>query len=342
MKIELESKFDFSEYGAFGEKIENFTFFHSAKYLSLLEKLLKIKISAITARENNQLEGVLPFFIKESTHGKVINSSPYFGSYGGVLSKSNEIKKKLLEEFNSFNVQNDVLSAVIISNPFDENKDLYSKYFKFHSVEKKISQCTILEGKSESDLWSKLEKRVRGSVKKSEKNDIVVKNDIIDNKQLTDFYNTHTKSMKEKNAQSKSLDFFKLVKENFIQKKDFDIFIGYKNSIPLSFLLIFYYYPFAEYYMPAQKEEYKELQVNSLLIWKSMESAIKKEMKFYNFGGTPMDNKDLHRFKRGWDAIEFPYDYFIYRDIDRIRNIGLVELKKLFNNFYVVPYAEIT
>lgn len=339
LKVDILEKIDRQKYDSFLEKNDS-TFFHSSKYLYLLANLIDAKKFFILVRDQDEIKGILPFFMKKSKFGNVVNSLPYFGSYGGIITEQVEIGKIMLEELNHFNQENQVLSSVIVENPFYHLQGLYEKYFQYNSTDSRFTQCTKLN-KEKSELFNSFEKRVRWSIKKSDDNNIKVQKKDLDDKNLQQFFNLHKKNMKSKNAQFKSQDFFKSIKKMFNEGKDYNVFVGYSDEVPISFLLVFYHKNFTEYYMPAQDANFKHLQPASKLIWESMKESLNKKKYYYNFGGTPKNNQTLYRFKRGWNAVEYNYQYFIFRDLERIREIELEELKKSYQYFYIIPYDEI-
>ena len=101
MKIELVSKP--TEYDEFVKKNPS-TFYQSSKHLKFLENILKINAKFIVARDNNEMVGVMPIFCKETKFGKVINSLPFFGSYGGVIGQKNLISNTTTYAFNEENI----------------------------------------------------------------------------------------------------------------------------------------------------------------------------------------------------------------------------------------------
>jgi len=338
LKVEIIEKIDWLEYDSFLDSV-NSTFFHSSKFLKLLNNLLEAKNLFIKVKDGNEISGIIPMFVKDTKYGKVQNSLPYFGSYGGVLSKKIEISKLILNELNNFNQENEVLSSVIIENPFSDN-NIYEKFYKFNSTDTRLCQCTILD-KSENELFNSLEKRVRWSLKKSDKEDIEVKKLELNKEIISELYRLHKNNMEIKGGQVKNLDFFKYIKKIFCVGKDYDVYGGFYNDKPISFLLVFYHTKFTEYYMPVQNSDYKNLQSSSKLIWESIKESLNQKKHYYNFGGTPKNNESLYRFKRGWNANDYNYRYYVYRDLERLKEIDLNELKKLYENFYVFPYDDI-
>lgn len=339
MITEIESDIDSGNYENFLRK-NIVTFYQSEKHLRFLERILDSKVNFIISREKEEILGILPFIIKNSNHGKVVNSLPFFGSYGGLIGNNKDAQKAILENLNIFNKQNEVLSCVIISNPFNPQHEIYEKNFHFNNKEGRRVQCVVLDNKSEQTLWESFEQRTRRAVRKSKKSSIVI-NKNFDRDVLTRFYQMHKVDMESKGGRVKPWEFFENLERSFIAGKDFDILIGYNEDKPIVFLLVFYFSPFTEYYMPAYNAESKNLQGTSLLIWESMKISISKGYQYYNFGGTGKNQTELYKFKKGWNTTDFNYNYYIYRDLNRIKDIGIEEIKKHFSNFYVTSFAEL-
>ena len=337
MKIEITQKP--SDYENF--LINNSSsFYQSSKHLSFLENILEIPPKFITVRESMDIVGVLPIFYKKTKLGIVINSLPFFGSYGGVISQKNEVKKIILKFLNDHLKELDILSTVIISNPF-EKTETYEKYFEYTEKVQRISQCIKIQNKKSEEIWNNFEQRVRRGIRKAEKNSIVTEYSEPTKNILHDFYKNHVKNISSKNGAIKPKKFFECVKNNFEVSEDYDILTAKYNEKTIANLLVFYSKPYTEYYMPAYDIENSHLQGTSLLIWESIKKSISRNMKYYNFGGTHKKHDSLYNFKKGWNTEDFIYNYYINADLDRLSSIDLDELKQEFDFFYVYNYNKI-
>lgn len=336
MNVEIITKIDFDSYDTF-TKNNNATFYHSIKHLQFLGKILGIIPSFITVKEKDSLIGIMPFFVKKSKYGLVINSLPFFGSYGGFVANNHESKIKILEMMNTFNQENDVLSSVIIADPFSKNFPIYEKYYKFIVKEPRMIQCLQINSSTEN-IWLKFEQRVRRAVRKALTHNITVTKLETNPTDLGKFYSMHKMDMTSKGGKVKPIEFFQNLKTFFRLGEDYDIFIAMKDGRDIAYLLVFYFNFYVEYYMPAYDSKLKNLQGTSILIWESIKESIKKNMKIYNFGGTWKNQPELYLFKRGWAATDLPYCYYIHGDIAQTRKIGVEEIKKSYEYFYVFPY----
>lgn len=339
MNSEIVQNIDYLEYEDFVKN--NFSsFYHSKNHIFFLKDLLKIEPHFIQVKEKNEIIGLMPFFLKKSKHGTVINSLPFFGSYGGIIYK-NDCTKLILDELNNFNLENDILSSVIIPNPFFQDESMYENHYSYKFKDHRLIQCLELNNKSESELWDSVEQRVRRAVRKSQKLNITVTNPELTDEVIDEFYKMHVTEMQSKGGKIKPNNFFQKIKEHFTIHQDYEIFCAKNNEKNLSYLLVFYHNNFTEYYMPAYTSESKNTQSTSLLIWNSIKSSLDHGTNFYNFGGTWKSQPELYKFKRGWNSTDFTYNYYINCDLEKIKEIGIDEISKIYEFFYIVPFKQI-
>lgn len=340
MNAEIIQNIDYIEYENFIKNNPS-SFYHSKNHILFLKDLLKIDPYFIQIKEKNEMMGIMPFFLKKSKHGLVINSLPFFGSYGGIVNKI-DCAKLVLDKLNNFNLENNILSSVIVPNPFLQNESVYENYYSHTFKDQRLIQCLDLRNKSENDLWNSFEQRVRRAVRKSQKLNITVTNPELTDEVIDEFYNMHITEMQSKGGKIKPKKFFQKIKEHFTIHRDYEIFCAKNNEKNISYLLVFYHNNFAEYYIPAYTSESKNTQSTSLLIWTSIKSSINRNMEFYNFGGTWENQPELYRFKRGWNATDLKYNYYINCDLAKIKEIGIDELSKSFEFFYIVPFNQLS
>jgi len=341
LKVEISKNIDFNEYDNIIQKTPYSSFYQTKNHLIFLKDLLKITPHFIQVKNENKIIGVMPFFSKKSKFGMVINSLPFFGSYGGFVENV-ECNKLILEELNNFNSENDVISSVIIPNPFIKDESSYRKFFSYTLTDSRLIQCLELNNRLENDLWKSFEQRVRRAIRKSQKLNIQIKKTELTDNIIDDFYQMHKNEIKTKGGKIKPSNFFSIVKDRFSVGQDYEILCANKDGVTISYLLVFYHNNFAEYYMPAYDPVHKNTQSTSLLIWNSILNSLNHKVKFYNFGGTWKNQSALYRFKRGWNSKDFKYNYYIYCDLDKIKEIGIKEISKYYEFFYIAPYEQLS
>ncbi|CDI06454.1 peptidoglycan bridge formation glycyltransferase FemA/FemB family protein [Candidatus Nitrosotenuis uzonensis] len=338
MNVEITNEINLEKYNKLLSNSYEATFYHSTKHILFLQKILKIPMNFFVASEKDKLLGLLPFFSKKSPLGIVVNSLPFFGSYGGFIADQFETQKAILNALNEYNKQNDVLSSVIIVSPFSNFTSIYEKFYKFSFKEERRIQCIDLHEKSQEMLWNEFEQRVRRAIRKGQKNNISISKITPEGDSIEKFYQMHKMDMESKGGRSKPKSFFENLNKIFETDTDYNLFCAKYDGREIAYLLTFYFNSYVEYYMPAYDSTLKHLQGTSVLLWESIKHALEKNFKFYNFGGTWKNQEELYRFKRGWAAKDMPYFYYIYGDIERAKKNGLEQIKKDFENFYVFSY----
>jgi len=340
MKCEIVDSVEKYNYERFVQS-NNSSFYQSIQYLSFLQEILETKCQFILLHKNKEILGVLPFFEKQSKYGKVINSLPFFGSLGGVISENIEYQKNIINTLNSYNKENDVLSSVIIQNPFHQKNMVYRKYFIHKIEEKKQLQCISLKNKTEEVIWNLFEQRVRRAIRKCTNHNVTIKSIPIGKNNLEHFYQLHKNEMESKSVNPKPKIFFELISKYFTFNLDYNFYCAQLDNKSIAYLLVFYSEPYTEYFVPASDIDFKTIQGLSLLIWNSIKDSIKKNMLYYNFGGPGAHDQNLYRFKRGWNSVDYDYSYFIYYDNELIKEIDVATMKSKYEHFYVIPYGEI-
>ena len=120
MRIEILNEALYFKYEEFIKSFEYGLFYYSIKYKDFLEELLQCKSNYLLVIDKDEnIQAILPLMIKEGKFGKIVNSLPYYGSNGGILSRNNQAFEFLLNEYNK--ISNEVAGSTYITNPLQEN-----------------------------------------------------------------------------------------------------------------------------------------------------------------------------------------------------------------------------
>lgn len=334
----LDESFE-NEYNSFLESIKNPIIYYTKKYRKFLELMTNSNsLYKIAVSSNGEIFGLLPLMIKEGKYGKVINSLPYYGSYGGIISKNNLSRKVLIEYYNDLINKEDYLSSVIISNPF--NQALKAENYHHNKTDFRIGQITELDNLSSSmdKTIMNFHYKTRNMIRKAIKNNVEV---FIDNNDLEFLKITHQENMKKIGGTPKNDKFFEIFPKIFLINKEYNIYYAKVSEKKIASLLLFYSGETVEYFMPAIDLNYRNLQPLSLIICKAMIDSFKIGYKFWNWGGTWPSQEGVYRFKSRWNSKDFKYYYYINSNEDRLRKIDLKELQREYDNFYVYPYDKL-
>ena len=310
-------------------------FYHSIKYKNFLEKILECKAEYLLLCDNkNNIYGILPLMIKNGIYGKVINSLPFYGSHGSVLTTKVAYEKFLLDKYNKLLQKKDILSSTVITNPLDEKFHKFKHNFK----DERIGQWTNIKKINKEILLNKIDSSARRNIRKAIKNDIQVEI----NNNSTDFLKElHKDNMSVLGGLPKDDNFFELVLEQFEPGIDFNIYIASKKQKPIAALLLFYFKNIVEYFMPVINQDFKSDQPLPLIIYRAMLDASQNNLDWWNWGGTWLNQEGLYKFKKKWDTIDKPYFYYTNCEKGKFKSLKKEDLLQNYKNFYIIPFGQV-
>ena len=102
--LDTTDSLEVNKYIQFIKNEENDTlFFQSYPYINLINNIVQGEFICFLAYEDDLIIGALPLILKEGEYGLVANSLPFYGSYGGVITKRSEVFEKLKKHYKDFN-----------------------------------------------------------------------------------------------------------------------------------------------------------------------------------------------------------------------------------------------
>jgi hypothetical protein len=323
-------------------------FYHSIKWLHLLSDFTGAVPLHLVAKQDGRLVGILPVFLRKGKWGNVLNSSPFYGSHGGIIvhpdGSESEVKKQLLDAFKEIAISHGCITSTIISSPFDTACESYEQYLQPQQIDQRIGQIVSFPSSDdhpEGALMQSFESRGRNSVRKAMKSGVKVFCSS-DQKDFQELYSMHSNNMQELGGNAKPLMFFKQLQEAFVPEKEWQIWLAEFEGNIVAALLVLYYKNMVEYYTPVIKREYRAIQPLSLIMFKAMIDAMEHGCRYWNFGGTWLSQEGVYRFKRQWNAEDYPYYYYvnIYDNIETLTNVSKEELLQKYQWFYVFPFEK--
>ena len=326
---------DYNRYEKFLLDFEESLFFYSIKYKLFLEELLNIKSNYLLAIDsNNNIQAILPLMEKDGKFGKIINSLPYYGSNGGVLSRNKEATMELLSYYES--LIESIAGSTYVTNPLQNN----SYDLKYDILDKRVGQWTpiVYEENIEENILKSYHSKTRNLVRKAIKLDLKIE---VDNSQIDFLYETHYDNITAIGGKAKDRKFFELIEKYFEENVDYKIYIAKLDGKKIGAVLLFYYNKTVEYFTPAVVSEYRNYQPTSLIIYRAMIDASCDKYSWWNWGGTWLTQDGVYHFKKRFGAIDKEYKYFIKINNKDIYNSSPKELLAEYDNFYVIPFNKL-
>lgn len=334
------------KYEAFLYKGSTTMLYASNDYRVMLKLLLGAQDYYFIALDSkDEIVGALPAFLsKNGKYGPVLNSLPFYGSNGAVIEHNGNIDviKELISSFQSFANEHSCASSTIVTSPFEKNTSVYDDFVDYDYKESRIGQITKFPADSstlDDDLMSIFHYKTRNMIRKAQNNSITI-SDSMDSITLRYLIDTHTNNMQEIGGIPKQSNFFELLGETFKREGQYKIFTAYKDDIPISALLLFYFNNTVEYYTPVIQKEFRSLQPMSLLVFHAMKDAINKGYMWWNWGGTWRSLNGVYDFKKRWGTEDHSYYYYTKIYNNELAKLSKETILEEYPNFFVIPFGD--
>lgn len=354
MNIELMTPRTEVFYEELNKSKDKHILYTSLVYRNFLKKiLLGAEEQYLLAFDQGALAGALPAFSFEGKYGTVINSLPFYGSNGGILTapgieNASIVKRELMDAFNELAVEKKAVATTIISNPLEPDQEFYETYSGYSLMDERIGQITHLPSVTGTSqdigeaLMGLYHSKTRNMVRKSQKFEFVVAHSE-DDTVLETLYILHTDNLQSIGGRSKPWCVFSAIRDTFRYNDEYRIYYAECDGRIVATLLLFYYNKTVEYFTPAVHIDFRSKQPMSLLIFEAMRDACKAGFKYWNWGGTWLTQEGVYLFKRRWGAIDLHYKYFIKENYTSgvLRNKNKDDLMKYYGFFYIIPFSKI-
>ena len=343
--LDCDRLFGFGDSLEFFIKLNKGLFFHSIEWTHFISELLGAENRSFFAVQQGKPCAFFPLLVKNGPLGKVANSSPYYGSNGGIIvdlgmpeDKQKQIKETMLNHLLQLEKEQNFSLICIITNPLYQDQDFYQKNLEFQLKDCRIGQLTPLP-ESENALFPLFHSKTRNIVRKAQKGNFNVFQSK-EKRAVSFLYETHKENMERIGGLPKDESFF----INCFTQLDNNaqLWIAAQGEDYAAALLLFTYGEVIEYFTPVVKNEYREMQPLSLLIYEAMISAVREKKKWWNWGGTWKSQDGVYHFKSRWGTNDFEYFYFIrfssYKKYEDFIGFSKEELLLNYPCFFTVPF----
>jgi hypothetical protein len=324
--------------------------YSSVRFCEFLKTVLTDSESKyLGAFENGKLVGALPAFLfRNSRFGNILNSLPFFGSYGGVtlaprVSHRDRIKIQLIEAFHSLSREEAVVASTIISNPLHSDREFYDNCSGATLHDDRIGQITPLPPPDPKETLADrlivgFHRKTRNHIRKGQKSGFAVER-TNSPEAFGALASMHRQNMEAIGGRVKEQSVFDAIRATFQFPDDYVVYTAAADGQIVAALLVFFFNRTAEYYTPATEEGFRVYQPTSLLIFEAMQDAVRRGCRYWNWGGTWLSQKGIYDFKARWGTRDYPYRYYVreYGGADRLRACRPEELASEYPYYYVIP-----
>lgn len=316
--------------------------FASANYRKLLRGLLGATDRYLyTLNDRGQIEAALPAFVSRSgIGGPVLNSLPFYGSNGGIVGRHNHVSSKaLVDRFYEIAKECGCVSSVLIGSPLDppELDAWYRKNLNYDAIDERIGQITPIYFRDHHGeaLMDSFHQKTRNTIRKATKVGVVVN---IENDMLDFVYEIHAQNMHVIGGIPKAKQFFSAVPEHFKPNEGFKVYVARIGGEPVAAVLLFYFNRTVEYFTPVIRNEFRDSQALSGVIFQAMCDASRAGFHWWNWGGTWLNQEGVYRFKKRWGAQDRRYRYFVKLHDSSLPQRSREDILERYPNFYVLPF----
>lgn len=333
--------------------------FYQTDYLKHILRCSNSKLIQFSSGEYH-----LNFFVIEVQKGLYsVNSSPFYGSHGGIyfdplFKKVNSKDANLVpcdenfEEAINFLSNNSILSLNIIENPFatkieklknDEfldrikNLNLFSEDIIFRKGFVKHIKST----ENPDNIISTYHQKTRNCVRKFLKTENNIKFITVDDQKnwlsnIEELSINHKISIEAKGGIFKRKDYFLELNKYFSPDRLFAIRVEdvSEKKILLATCLFFKIKNTIEFWTPVVTEKGKEINALHGLIDFTFKYMSNNNIEYLNFGGTWPEQIDLQRFKSRFGSVDFEYKYYNYTKANLKNNFEISNLIKKNPHFF--------
>ncbi len=256
---------------------------------------------------SGEYAGVLPLFLVKGLWGRRLVSVP-MRDRGGLIATDNESAMQLVAC--AIELTQELKCKYLELRCLEEMDQEVVQEHRLQCVQNWITTRIDLTVGAER-LWKHLDKNaVRWAINKGRRNGLRVN---IDNsrKGIDTFYELFCRTRRAMGIPTFPRELFIAIWRHLILEKKANLFFVWKGSEPINGMInLFSKDTFIPAYAAPQNHWRKDYP-NELMIWHTIEWAIKQGFKTYDFGADSPRQTGLLKFKKKWGGVQYPiFSYF--------------------------------
>jgi len=263
--------------------------------------------------ENDDLKALLPCKFVKARRGNYLHIR-----HGFILDwKDQDLVKQVVPLVKQLALENKmwfVRISPLIKNTQENNKILKNLGFIPATTHESDAELTLVVDlrKSEEEILAQMRKNTRYSVRKAEKEGVVVKR-ATDMSLFSDFELLYNETVSRHKWVGYKIDYIKKEFEAFRKTDSSYMFVAYYKNEPIAAAIFITAGIQAIYHHAGSAAKYKEIPSAYLLHWEAIKFFKSRGLKLYNLWGVcPENNKNhpwygLSLFKRGFSDKELSF-----------------------------------
>jgi hypothetical protein len=317
--------------------------YHDPRWLGLAARLTNAETGYLSiVNAQGLIQALVPLSLKTGSGGCIANSSPYFGSHGGVLALSGSEFSAACKGLKRFFAERSVVAANIIEPLFPARGDAYSSHLPVAQVDRRQGHIVDMSVfPDEKAFLSALSGIARSNLqRKAWRSGIRVRR-VDDPEAVAWLARQHGIEMGAKvGGKIKTAAFFSDIVERFQPGREWRVYLGEINGRTVAGLLVICWREYVEYLTPVFDSEFRDMQPSSAVLYAAMEECRAEGFRWWNFGGTWLSQDGVRRFKESWGATAREYRYYVldFGGLAEMKRIPIPDLTREYEGFYVYPF----
>ena len=286
-------------------KREKHLLIHTPEYKNFIDNAFRCKTYYVAYVDEDMIKTLLPvFYIDHLLFGKKLISSGFleYGSFAGDKKYVAEIINFLYKEFSHKTAFLEVRHGL----------EGYDKEMSALMIKTDEYKRAILQLGAQEEVWKKIQKSKRKSIKKAENDGIKVK--MLEKEDIKEIYRLYLKNMKAFGSPAFGKRFFASFFENIVSKGYGRVYGAFVNTKLVSVLLGFTYEDTIHITISVSDNKYLKYRPNDAVHWEFIKYGCKNGFKVFDFGRVREDSGQ-HEYKRKWGTkiIELPHYYLLWK-----------------------------
>lgn len=331
------------------------TFYQSSANLELIAGLTAARVRFFTVRHDGRLAGGLAFACADGPLGVVVNSLPYYGSYGEALiapgapkGTAEALYGALLDHCREL----DALCLTVITSPFSPAAGHAAVGELLHATftAQRICHATPLpQARGDAPeayferIFALVAGRARTAYRKATQLELAL-GMLETEADATDFSAVHKENIGGKGGLFKHEAFFNMALAFSLDgRAGAQIAVAQKGSAFAGGAVFFAFNRIAEYHTVALRDEFRSSGALNKVIIDKMAAFGQQGAKWMNFGGTWRSQDGVRKFKESFGAVELPYSYHtaFFRGLDTVRGLRPEDILAAYPHTFVIPFSEL-
>ena len=271
----------------------NSNFFHQLGWKKVIENSFRFKSHYLIAKENNQIQGILPLFQAK----KKLISVP-FSTEGGILFKNEKAKEQLLDQAKKI-VKEKNLNYLELRQEKDIGPNLKTKDYYYH--------LKLQLNPDPEIIWQQMDRKARNAVRKAENLGLTTDKGL---RYFEDFYRIFSINMRDLGTPVDKKEFFQEIIKQF--PNQIEIIVAKLKNEVIGAVFLLKHKKTIKSEWASSLRKYFGYNANQLMYWRAIEDACRQDFNTFDFGRS-MEGEGTYIFKKKFGAqpIQMHYKYFI-------------------------------